>query len=280
MCQNQRGSFRCSCTAGYTLVAGNLCQATNVPKNETASLIFVDTTAGVYRRVLERPHGPPNDAQLLINATNIQTLEFSHRNRTLCARFDGQFRCYSIDNATLSWSMPWPDLMGGTHGDEQMRLDWTSGNWYFLYQHENTIMVCDPAMRHCTIVVQELANRQLLSMALDPTRGLMFYSTWRAAAIVRANMDGSGVRRLHDDSGMVRPMAVALDLSIGNVYWVDAVLGMVECSDYDGAHRRSFKLKEMLASAPNHAYYHPMQLYEYAQVGRKRVSGFGVGNTV
>lgn len=269
LCQNLRGSFRCSCTAGYTPLAGGLCQATNVPPNETASLIYVNTTAGIYRKVLDTtssrvPH-------LLLNATNILTLEFSHRNRTLCARFDAQIRCVSIDDPSQSWTMPWPDLMLGTHDGEQMRLDWTSGNWYFLYEHENTIMVCNAAMRHCTIVVRELADRQLLSLALDPTRGLMFYSTWRSAAIVRANMDGSGGQRLHDDSRMVKPMAVALDLAMGKVCWMDMVLGMVECSDYDGGHRRSIKLTNMLYMGPNHAFRHPMLLYDYV-VGYQRVS--------
>lgn len=99
-------------------------------------------------------------------------LEVSHRNRTVCAiDFTKHFTCFSVDApGTRQWRMPVPDLFEAMVNIAQMRLDWTSGNWYFMNRVDHVIVVCTQRMQHCTIVVEEFGHT-LNSMVLDPTKG-------------------------------------------------------------------------------------------------------------
>lgn len=110
-------------------------------------------------------------------AGGIRAIEMSHRNRTVCvlgsdlAGRSTPIVCHSVDDAKLSkWSLPLPDLMLDMRQIAQIRLDWTSGNWYLLSTFVDVIIVCNAAMRHCTVVVNT-QDRHVQSLALDPTKG-------------------------------------------------------------------------------------------------------------
>lgn len=53
---------------------------------------------------------------------------------------------------------------------DEFRLDWTSGNWYFLNSEFGVIFVCSSLMQYCNIIVESFDHKPK-SMALDPTKG-------------------------------------------------------------------------------------------------------------
>lgn len=143
-----------------------------MPRDEPGSLIFASRTVGaaVQRIWL-------NDTQTvrgLFNASEctgvIRSMEMSHRNRTVCVLCTSSVVCHSVDSSIRSgWPLPMPDLMMDMRQIALIRLDWTSGNWYLVSRERGTIIVCNAAMRHCTIVVDKFLK--VRSLALDPTKG-------------------------------------------------------------------------------------------------------------
>ncbi|XP_058055099.1 prolow-density lipoprotein receptor-related protein 1 [Anopheles bellator] len=251
ICKNQPGSYQCSCTTGY-VKQGNTCIAVNLPKDEPASLLFA--TLNLVRKVPVSssrlgPDGPKNftessDSQLRAVFTTIRALEMVHRNRTFClVRVSDHRRleCYSVDNTSHSWTMPRPDLFPNLEHVVDIRLDWVSGNWYFLDDEREVIFVCSSALQHCSIVVEAFAETlRPRRMALDPTKGFLFFSKWGngEASIERSLLDGTNRTAivLHK---IINPLDVALDLVLQHVYWIDTHLDTVQRVNYDGTGRWS-----------------------------------------
>lgn len=122
--------------------------------------------------------------------------EVIHRNRSVCL-IDGvpydtpAFHCHSIDDFAVEWQLPTPEIFDdlksitflrfkGDHfhiywiltGIDQVRLDWTSGNWYFLNSEFGIIFVCSDEMKFCTILIESTEKpKSMKGLALDPTKG-------------------------------------------------------------------------------------------------------------
>lgn len=183
LCHNTDGSFRCSCTAGYETAPSGFCRAVNVPKDDPGALVFFDTR-GIWRYRFDSAAGKATNRttaaavgpELIYADTGIQSIEMSHRNRSICAigtHMNGTVLCMEIDGPEKrsEWQMPLPDLFETAEsGFVQLRLDWTSGNWYFMNRAEDLIVVCNEAVHFCKIIV-ETVDQRLQSMALDPTKG-------------------------------------------------------------------------------------------------------------
>lgn len=118
-------------------------------------------------------------------------------------------------------------------------MDWTSGNWYFLNTEFGVIFVCSPLMQFCNIIVESFENKPK-SLALDPTKGFMFYTKWEKSSLDRAHMDGSDSVVLVS-SKIIYPLGITLDLANEHVYWVDTYTDIIERIDYDGQNRTPLK---------------------------------------
>ncbi|XP_052902166.1 low-density lipoprotein receptor-related protein 1 [Anopheles moucheti] len=250
LCKNQPGSYQCSCTTGYVR-QGNTCTAVNLPKDEPASLLF--TTFNKVRKVAISNRTAVLEGSLSLNVTNdgeylkqsfprIRAMEMVHRNRTFClARVKGKslLECYSVDNTSHSWTMPRPDLFPNLEDIVDIRLDWVSGNWYYLDQQREIIFVCSPQMLHCAIVVEALSEvLRPRRMALDPTKGFLFFSKWGSGdvSIERSLLDGTNRSSIVLNK-IITPLDIALDLVMQHVYWVDTHLDTVQRVNYDGSGR-------------------------------------------
>ncbi|XP_049539126.1 low-density lipoprotein receptor-related protein 1B [Anopheles darlingi] len=260
ICKNQPGSYQCSCTTGY-VKQGRKCLAVNLPKDEPASLLFatknkVRKIPIISSRMLDgassssstnnSTEAKDSEKQLWESFTRVRALEMVHRNRTFClVRISNEthLECYSVDNTSHSWTMPRPDLFPNLENVVDIRLDWVSGNWYFLDEEREVIFVCSPQLQHCSIVVEALAETlRPRRMALDPTKGFLFFSKWGnlEASIERSLLDGSNRTSivLHK---IINPLDVALDLVLQHVYWVDTHLDTVQRVNYDGTGRWSLR---------------------------------------
>lgn len=104
------------------------------------------------------------------------------------------------------------------------------------------IFMCNPEMKHCLNVLDGDSDVHPRGMALDPTKGFLFYTTWGLgpAGLIRANLDGSNKTVLANYK-VVYPYGITLDLANQHVYWVDSYLNFVERVDYFGRNRQSMK---------------------------------------
>lgn len=49
-------------------------------------------------------------------------------------------------------------------------MDWVTGNWYFVNTDVGLIVLCNPKLTICSIIV-EIYNQKLNSLELDPIHG-------------------------------------------------------------------------------------------------------------
>lgn len=120
---------------------------------------------------------------------------------------------------------------------DEMRLDWISGNWYFLNTDFGLIFVCNAEMKHCTIIIESFVHKPK-SMVLDPTKGFMFFTKWEQSSLERSHMDGSNRTTLVTKK-IIYPLGLTLDLANEHIYWVDIYMDFVERVDYNGQNRWS-----------------------------------------
>lgn len=240
ICVNTIGSFECSCVSGY-LKENNICKAINVPDTEEPSVIF-STQRDIRRITL---NGSAWEGNSTLKLLNTHALEFSHRNRTFCYIHNNftlsSFVCVNIDNWSERWVMPSPHIFSSMESIHQLALDWISGNWYFVDDTREIIFLCNSTMTACTIVL-ELELSKPRGLALDPTKGFMFFTKWGHSApmLERALLDGSERKPLVDHK-IVYPYGVTVDFATQKVYWVDTYLDYVERVSYDGSNRKSVK---------------------------------------
>ncbi|XP_053679237.1 low-density lipoprotein receptor-related protein 1 [Anopheles nili] len=251
VCKNQPGSYQCSCTTGY-MKQGNTCTAVNLPKDEPASLMFatrnkvrkipISNRTAVLQEIGTSLNTTNDEGQLWQSFTRIRALEIVHRNRTFCVvriSNESMLECHSVDNTSHSWTMPRPDLFANLDSIVDFRLDWVSGNWYFLDEEREIIFVCSSQMLHCTVVVEAISEPlRPRRMALDPTKGFLFFSKWGSgeASIERSLLDGTNRTSIVKNK-IINPLDIALDLVMQHVYWVDIHLDAVQRVNYDGSGR-------------------------------------------
>lgn len=78
------------------------------------------------------------------------------------------------------------------------------------------------------------------AIALHPGAGLMFWTDWGASGkIERAGMDGSQRQVIVSPGVVVWPNGLSLDLVMERLYWVDAKLHVIACSNLDGSNIRT-----------------------------------------
>lgn len=101
------------------------------------------------------------------------------------------------------------------------------------------IFVCTSAIKFCTIIVESF-EQKMKAIALDPTKGFMFYTKWDNPSLDRSHMDGSNATSLVY-SKIIYPLGLTLDLANEHVYWVDQYMDLIERVDYNGKNRWSHK---------------------------------------
>ncbi|XP_030747153.1 prolow-density lipoprotein receptor-related protein 1 [Sitophilus oryzae] len=238
ICTNNVGSYQCSCVSGY-IQNGTDCIAINVPATEPPSLIF-STQSELKRVTLEGKAWPGNSTLQVLNSN---ALEFIHRDHTICYIHNNVSQsyivCANINDLNQRWTLQVKSPLVEVESIQQMAYDWVSGNWYFLEDQKETIVLCNNALQWCNILVeQNLAKPRAL--ALDPTTGYMFFTKWGTSPpmLERCNLDGTG-RKPIVDVKIVYPYGVAVDYPTKYVFWVDTYLDYVEKVDYDGKNRKT-----------------------------------------
>lgn len=230
-CNNTQGSYTCHCVNGYHLMEdGTRCQAFNVPVSEKPSLIFANSADIQHVYFDGSPAYPLSAAKAAklrdreVKAQESLTLDFLHRNRTLCwvsharrkslsstsfagsasAAWTGGLETSLLSHMTCGripvdseedpkyWDMPPLDLLS-LHTVSQIAVDWASGNWYFLDDSREVILLCAHKDRQllCKIILSVQLSKPR-GLAVDPNSGLLFFTVWgtNTAKLERSELDG------------------------------------------------------------------------------------------
>ncbi|KAI4889841.1 hypothetical protein NFI96_010472 [Prochilodus magdalenae] len=118
-----------------------------------------------------------------------------------------------------------------------LSLDPFSRTVYWTCENTNTINI----QRMDGQVVGEVLRDDLdkpRAIVVNAEKGYMYFTTLqdRSAKIEGASLDGTERESLFT-TGLIRPVALALDNKLGKLFWVDADLKRIESSDLSGANR-------------------------------------------
>lgn len=198
------------------------------------------TRSKIRRVTLDGQQWPGNTT---LNLVISNALEFSHKNRSLCYVHYNMTKtaivCVSVDDMTKKWELGVPSIYPEVDSIQQIALDWITGNWYFLDDIHEIIILCSSTLKWCTVLLEHKLSKPR-ALALDPTKGYMFFTKWghTAPMLERCKMDGSERTPLVIHK-IVYPYGVAVDIPTSHVYWVDTYLDYVERIDYDGKNRQT-----------------------------------------
>ncbi|XP_056271674.1 low-density lipoprotein receptor-related protein 5 isoform X2 [Pseudoliparis swirei] len=118
-----------------------------------------------------------------------------------------------------------------------LSLDPYSRHIYWTCETTNTINV-QRMDGHIVGVVLKDDDDKPRALVVNAEKGYMYFTTVqeRSAKIEGASLDGTERESLFT-TGLIRPVALALDNRLGKLFWVDADLKRIESSDLTGANR-------------------------------------------
>ncbi|XP_058500814.1 low-density lipoprotein receptor-related protein 5 [Solea solea] len=118
-----------------------------------------------------------------------------------------------------------------------LSLDPYSRHIYWTCETTNTINVQRMDGHTVGVVLKDDTDKPR-ALVVSAEKGYMYFTTVqeRSAKIEGASLDGTERESLFT-TGLIRPVALALDNKLGKLFWVDADLKRIESSDLTGANR-------------------------------------------
>uniref|UniRef100_A0A158P9R2 EGF-like domain-containing protein n=1 Tax=Angiostrongylus cantonensis TaxID=6313 RepID=A0A158P9R2_ANGCA len=227
-CIDEKHGFSCSCEEGYTLDADK--RTCKVTEGGADMRVYISNRNRIYW----------SDRHL----ENWRTFAASVENAIAIAWDSVTDRIYWSDirekkifSATRNGTNVTTFIADGLDITEGIALDWIGRSLYWVDSSLNTIEVAhldNPSAR--AVLVHENIS-QPRGIAVDPRKGLMFWTDWgQNPHIERANMDGTD-RRVIVNTKIYWPNTIALDLTTERVYFADSKLDYIDFVNYDGTGR-------------------------------------------
>ncbi|XP_035227303.1 prolow-density lipoprotein receptor-related protein 1-like isoform X2 [Stegodyphus dumicola] len=237
ICNMKDTSYECSCVEGYK-AKGHRCIGINVPYKAPPTLIFTNS-ANLQHIYM---NGSLINSKTIVTVIEKTPMDFIHRNETICwfmkFNHNSGIRCSSAFDFSHHWDYKLPDLFSQSNVN-QIAYEWISGNWYFLDDEREMLFVCNKTLEVCISLI-DVSLSKPKHIALDPTKGLMFFTEWgyAAPALEKSRLDGSERIKLVVEK-IVYPNGITVDIPTETVYWVDMYLGTIEKINYDGTGRKT-----------------------------------------
>lgn len=132
--------------------------------------------------------------------------------------------------------------------------DWVNKKLYWTDMGDRDLEVYDPFTGHRKVLLQFAGDSKPRAIVLDPNTRynawlmtiqilsvfpyrFMYWTDWGSpASINRASMDGTNHTALHN-TGLWWPNSLTIDYDNQKLYWMDALLDRLECSNTDGSER-------------------------------------------
>ncbi|XP_076445601.1 prolow-density lipoprotein receptor-related protein 1-like [Babylonia areolata] len=236
-CQDLNPGHQCTCRFGYT----NTSQTGEVSKNrcyvdpEFPDPVLIVASSTQVQQLDLKGVAMPASYELNFHDKMISALDFDYANNSICwVSYGSPLTCAQRNDSSVRWNIT-------THFNvdfiKQLAKDWVSGNWYFADDVREQIFACTSDGKHCRTIIHTDISRPK-SLALDPTKGYLFYTDWSTSArIGRADLDGGNQIIDLVSKKIVHPHGITLDFTKQHVYWGDSFLDFIERINYDGSHR-------------------------------------------
>ncbi|XP_014481783.1 PREDICTED: low-density lipoprotein receptor-related protein 2 [Dinoponera quadriceps] len=224
LCENNDGSYTCSCVPGYTLHGRNKCRTQN---SSSLELLLAQD------RAVWRLSANGEDRRIIANTTGASGLDYMYSRGLL---FWSDLKTRKVHSESLNFGnvVRKADIsMAGSWGPVSIAVDWVGDKLYVADSIVQKVDVFELDGRYHGIVVgSNLTNPA--DIALDPTRGLMFIAD--SKQVLRTNMDGTNAFPVVSEAAY-KVSGVAVDIIAKRIYWCDSLLDYIETADYRGRHR-------------------------------------------
>lgn len=242
-CENTDGSYKCSCHSGYHLVKrpgemiASRCRAIGgdplVLLSNRAQIRQFDMTTNTHVPLIQSPGSAVAMDFHMDNQTLIWS-DITLRKIMMC----------KIGTATVNKHLAVKDkcgeneqtilVEGNVHTPDGLAVDWIHDLLFWTDGALDTISVMDLKTRKRRVLFAD-AMEEPRAIAVDPKKGLIFWSDWGSQArIERAGMDGENRRVILTGKNIKWPNGLALDLLEERLYWADAKVKSIFSSDYYG----------------------------------------------
>uniref|UniRef100_A0A4W3JGM6 Low-density lipoprotein receptor-related protein n=1 Tax=Callorhinchus milii TaxID=7868 RepID=A0A4W3JGM6_CALMI len=242
LCLAVPDGYMCGCTSHYTLDANN-----RTCSSPISFLLFSQKTA-ISRMVLDQQQSP--DIILPVHGLrNVKAVEYDavdkliywvdgRQNVIKRARDDGSQAFVVVTGSNQSQN---PDIQ-----PHDLNLDIYSRTVYWTCEASNTINVNRLDGKSIGVVLSGEHDRPR-AIVVNAERGYLYFTNMqeRTAKIERAALDGTE-REVLFSTGLIRPVALAIDNKLGKLFWIDADLKRIESSDLSGANRLTLQDSSIL----------------------------------
>ncbi|XP_048887171.1 low-density lipoprotein receptor-related protein 5-like [Brienomyrus brachyistius] len=223
---------RCRCASHYTL------EANTRNCSSPSSFLLFSQRASISRMVLGEQS--PDIILPIHVVRNVRVIRYDPVERAVYwvdgrqtirrARDDGSESFVVLSNAPGHQQDP-------ERQPHDMSLDPYSRTVFWTCEVTNTINIERLNGVSVGVVLRDEQDKPR-AIVVNAEKGYMYFTTMqdRSAKIERASLDGTERESLFT-TGLIRPVALALDNRLGKLFWVDAVLRRIESSDFSGANR-------------------------------------------
>lgn len=254
-CTNTEGSFRCSCSDGFTL-GGDKKSCFGLGSRHNVLYTLNDQIrnfSGFSRTVdifLETEDLPIVDFDVNIKQNTIQFI---------LSGYDELFEMNVESKKNRSFTVPIAN---------RIAHDWITGNTYIVHYPDDNrveIYVCNANTKACGIIRKLGYHQQIPSLQVDPINKLLFtveltnsVFVHPTSSVVKMRLDGSDPKIIFNDTHIT---AVALDVDLKKVYITEMAGQSLQMFDYNGENRKFIAKQTRLLKRPiamalleNHAF--------------------------
>ncbi|XP_040583657.2 LOW QUALITY PROTEIN: low-density lipoprotein receptor-related protein 2 [Lepeophtheirus salmonis] len=229
-CINRIGSYVCKCDTYYYQKENNICKRKDGIK---PWLLFANK---YYLRNMSLDDSTHN---IIHNSLkNVISIDYHYEKQLL---FFTDVSENSIYRSPVGSSEKKVIVKNPSSGLEGMSIDWINDKLYWVDRPTKHLIVAnlDGSMRKTIFTGIEDPR----AVSVHPGRGILFFTSWHLQAYIgRISMDGDNstfVRIIATIKGddLAWPNALTIDYFSDRIWWADAHLDYIACSDFDGMNK-------------------------------------------
>lgn len=220
---------RCLCASHYTLNRDGLnCSS-------PSSFLLFSQKASISRMVLGEQS--PDIILPIHVLRNVRAVNYDPLERLIYWLDGRQNIRRSKDDGTMAAMVGSSSSFSVENQLHDLSLDLYSRHIYWTCETTNTINVQRMDGHNVGVILKDDTDKPR-AIVVSAEKGYMYFTTVqeRAAKIEGASLDGTERESLFT-TGLIRPVALALDNKLGKLFWADADLKRIESSDLTGANR-------------------------------------------
>uniref|UniRef100_A0AC35G4G5 EGF-like domain-containing protein n=1 Tax=Panagrolaimus sp. PS1159 TaxID=55785 RepID=A0AC35G4G5_9BILA len=227
-CADEKHGFTCSCDMEYILAPDK--RTCKVAENRDDMRVYVSNRNRIYWS----DHTLENWRTFAAQVENAVAISWDSVSDRI---FWSDIRDKKIYCATRNGTDVKVFIGQGLDITEGIAVDWVGRNLYWVDSSLNTIEVASLDKEGSRAVLLHENIDQPRGLALDPRKGLMFWTDWgQNPRIERANMDGTD-RKVIVNQKIYWPNTIAIDYTTDRVYFADSKLDYIDFVNYDGTGR-------------------------------------------